>query len=93
MKKKVDGIPKAFEQYEQQEVDLILSMLPTHTNVKNLAISLGRSNEAIYTVFRRAYSGKWLRDSLKYNGSGDNIITKISEAKKNLGIFIGHEVK
>jgi len=92
LKTKKDGIPKAFTPYKQEEVNLILTLVPTHGNVKNLAKSLGRSTDAIYTIYHLAYSGRWLKDTL--NGMGDsqeNIATKIARAKKKLGIFIGHK--
>jgi len=93
VKTKAKGVPKAFEPYKQEEVDLMLSVVPTHNNVKNLAKSLGRSKEAVYTVFYLAYSGKWLKNSLSEMGdSADNIVTKIAKSKKKSGLFIGHEV-
>ena len=94
MKTKKDGIPNAFNPYKQEEINLILTLAPTHANVKNLAKSLGRSTDAIYTVYHLAYSGRWLKDTL--NGMGDaqdNVATKIARAKKKHGIFIGREVK
>ena len=94
MKTKKNGIPHAFTPYKQEEINLILTLPPTHGNVKNLAKSLGRSIDAIYTVFHLAYSGRWLKDTL--SGMGDdqnNVATKIARAKKKHGIFIGHEVK
>lgn len=94
MKNKKDGIPHAFTPYKQEEVNLILTLVPTHDNVKNLAKSLGRSTDAIYTVYHLAYSGKWLKDTLSGMGaSQNNVVTKIARAKKKLGIFVGHEVK
>lgn len=94
MKTKKNGIPHAFNPYKQEEVNLILTLAPTHGNVKNLAKSLGRSTDAIYTVYHLAYSGKWLKDTLNGMGnSQDNVATKIARTKKKLGIFIGHEVK
>lgn len=92
LKTKKDGIPNAFAPYKQQEVNLILTVVPTHGNVKNLAKSLGRSTDAIYTVYHLAYSGRWLKDTLSgMEDSQDNIVTKIARAKKKLGIFIGHQ--
>jgi len=92
MKTKADGVPKAFEPYKQREIDLILSLTPTHLNVRNLSVSLGRSEEAIGTVFSLAYSGKWLKGMLGQMGeSQNNVVTKIARAKKRLGIFVGHE--
>jgi hypothetical protein len=39
-----------------------------------------------------AYSGRWLKDTLKgMEESQDNVVTKIARAKKQYGIFIGHE--
>ncbi len=93
MKTKKDGISNAFNPYKQEEVNLILSLPPTHINVKNLAKSLGRSADAIYTIYNLAYSGKWLKDTLdKMGASQDNVATKIARAKKRQGIFIGHEI-
>jgi hypothetical protein len=92
MKTKANGVPKAFEPYSKEEIQLVLSMVPTHTNVKNLAKSLGRTQGAIYTVYNLAYSGKWLKQFLKDLGPHqDNVATKVASTKKKLGIFIGHE--
>ena len=94
MRKRSEKLPRAFARYSQQEVDLILSLVPTYANVKNLAKSLGRSEDAIYVVYHYAYSGKWLkRDLAEMEKHQDNIITKIAKAKKKHGIFIGHEPK
>ena len=93
MRTKKDGIPNAFNPYKQEEVNLILTLAPTHANVKNLAKSLGRSTDAMYTVYHLAYSGKWLKGTLNdMEDTQDNIATKIARAKKKHGIFIGHEV-
>ena len=90
--KKTNGVARAFERYTQQEVDLILSLVPKHSNVRNLAKSLGRTRDAIYVVYHYAYSGKWLkRDLAAMEEYQDNVITKIAKAKKKSGIFIGHE--
>ena len=92
MKKKSDGITIAFERYSQQEVDLILSLVPTHANVKNLAKSLGRTQDAIYVLYNYAYSGRWLkRDLAAMDEHQNNGLTKIAKAKKKYGVFIGHE--
>jgi hypothetical protein len=92
VKTKADGVPKAFEPYKQREIDLILSLTPTYLNVRNLSVSLGRSQEAITTIFSMAYSGKWLKGLLgATNENTDNVVTKIAHAKKRLGIFVGHE--
>ena len=91
MKTKANGIPRAFEPYKQKEIDLILSMVPTHTNVKNLAESLGRTQDAIYTVYHIVYSGKWLKDILRgMQKHQHNVATRVAYTKKKHGIFIGH---
>jgi len=85
--------PTPFNPYKQEEVNLILSLAPTHANVKNLAKSLGRTPDAIYTIYNLAYSGRWLKDTLNdMEDSQDNVATKIARAKKRQGIFIGHEI-
>ncbi len=92
MKTKKDGVPNAFSPYKQEEINLILSLPPTHTNVKNLAKSLGRSDEAIYTIYHLTYSGNFLKKMLQgMTDSQNNVVTKIANAKKKYGIFIGHE--
>ena len=92
MKTKRDGVARAFERYSQEEVNLILSLVPMHSNVKNLAKSLSRTTDAIYVVYNYAYSGRWLkRDLPGMDEHQNNILTKIAKAKKKYGIFIGHE--
>jgi len=92
MRKKSTSVPRAFERYSQQEVNLILSLVPTYNNVKNLAKSLGRSEDAIYVVYHYAYSGKWLkRDLAELDENQNNVLIKIANAKKRMGIFIGYE--
>ena len=92
MKTKLNGIPKAFEPYKQEEINLILTMVHTYANVKNLAKSLGRNQGAIYTIYNMAYSGKWLKSMLRdMSESQDNVVTKVARAKKKYGIFVGHE--
>ena len=92
MRKKSDGVARAFERYSQQEVNLILSLVPTYANVKNLAKSLSRSEDAIYMVYNYAYSSKWLkRDLSEMDEHQNNVLTKIANAKKKYGIFIGYE--
>jgi hypothetical protein len=94
VKTKKDGVPNAFNPYKQEEVNLILTLAPTHANVKNLAKSLGRTTDAIYTVYHLAYSGRWLKDTLNATGdSQDNVVTKIARAKKRLGLFEGYNAK
>ncbi|MFQ5852454.1 MAG: hypothetical protein ACE5JU_17970 [Candidatus Binatia bacterium] len=92
MKTKAEGVPKAFEKYKQFEVDLILSLVPTYKNVRRLARSLGRTEDAIHVIFRYAYSGRWLKEDLGQLGPHqDNILTKIAKAKRRAGITIGYQ--
>ncbi len=94
MKTKDEITPRAFERYSTEEVELILSLIPTRRNVKNLATALGRSEDAIETVFEIAYSGKWLKKELEEAGPNqDDVMTKVGGVKKNLGIFVGHRPK
>ena len=94
MKTKADGVPKAFEPYTKEEIQLLLSMLPTHDNVRIIAKTLGRSRGAIYTLYRLAYSVDWLKENIQNTAPHqDNVVTKIASAKKKLGIFVGHRPK
>lgn len=92
MKTKANGVAKAFEPYSQNEIDLILSLVPNKTNTTNLAKSLGRSFDAIAMIYICAYSGKLLKNALaNMKDTQDNVFTKVAKAKKRLGIYIGHE--
>jgi hypothetical protein len=92
MKKTTDGVEKAFKPYKKQEIELVLSIVPTHRNVKNLAKSLGRTENAIYVIYNLAYSGKWLKEWLSDLGPHqDNVGSKVAASKKKLGIFVGHQ--
>lgn len=92
MKTKSARAPKAFEPYTREEIQLILSLTPTYGNVKNLAKSLGRTNEAIQFIYKLAYSRRWLKEWLEALGPHqDDVATKIAVAKKRLGIFVGYE--
>lgn len=91
MKTKAQGVSKAFEPYDDEEIELILSLVPTHDNVRRLAKSLGRTNDAIYLIYKYAYSGKWLkRDVAAMGAHQNNLLTKLVEAKRDSGMFIGH---
>ena len=94
MKTKSDGEANAGQPYTQDEVDLILSILPTHENVARIASSLGRTREAIYFIYLNAYSGQWLKSQLaQTNEKQDNVFTKIGKAKSKVGLAIGHMPK
>ena len=89
MRKKSDGIEKAFAPYNQKEIDLILSLVPNKTNTLNLAKSLGRSFDAIGMIYQIAYSGNMLKNSLaSMKESQNNVIAKIARTKKKYGIYI-----
>ena len=92
MKTKKAGVPKAHEHYRQEEINLILSQLPTHTSMANLSKSLGRTEEAIKMIFVRAYDGKFLRESIRDLSprARQNLILQIVKAREELGIFVGH---
>jgi len=93
MKTKSDGVQKAFEPYKQMEIDLVLSLTPTHENVKNLSTVLGRSKEAISTIYNLAYKANWLKSEMARTDGKNNIYLKIVKAKKKHGIFIGYNPK
>ncbi|MSQ26107.1 MAG: hypothetical protein EXR49_07575 [Dehalococcoidia bacterium] len=91
MKTKMMGVPKAFDKYTQDEVDLILSLVPTSENVKILAGSLGRTEGAIQVLYEYAYSGTWLKkDFERMEAHQDNVLTKIANTKRKRGITIGY---
>ena len=93
MKTKKDGIRKARSHYTQEEIDLILSQLPTDNNVKNLAKSLGRTRDAIKIIFQRTYSRKWLRDCIRDMSpkTRKNLLLQIVKTRHELGICVGHK--
>jgi hypothetical protein len=94
MKTRGEDQPKAFKPYTQEDVDLILSLVPTYENKKNLAKSLGRTEKAINLVFKLAYSGRWLkRDLAELGEHQNNVLTKIAVAKKKTRIFVGYKPK
>ncbi len=81
-------------EYTQWEIDYILSLIPTHANVEFLSRSLERSTGAMELIYHKAYSGKWLKSRLNELGVNQrNITRKIGEAKRKIGIIIGHEPK
>ena len=92
MKTKADGVARAFEPYDQSEIDLILSLVPTTINVKRLAKTMGRSEEAIQMLYNHAYSGQWLKRQLgEMADHQSNVLTKIAKSKKRFGITIGFQ--
>ena len=93
MKTKKDGFPKAGKHYTQEEINLILSLPPTHTNINNLAAALGRNHDAIEMIYIKAYSHTLLKDSIKDARGENTIIMQIARAKKELGMFVGYSPK
>lgn len=92
MQKKSAKAPKAFDPYSQKEIDLILSLIPNKTNTTNLAKSLGRTFDAIGMIYEIAYSGNLLKTTLAdMKDTQENVYTKVANAKKRLGIYIGYE--
>ena len=83
--------PNQGKPYTQNEIDLILSLVPNQTNLANLASALGRSTGAIGFIFHAAYGGKLLKHNLDASGAGDDVFDKIANAKKRFGILIGYE--
>lgn len=87
---------RANDVYSDAEVELILSMVPTHQTASILAQTLQRSRGAIMMIYQLAYSGSWLKQNIEGNvgcPDRDNVHMKIGRAKKKLGIFVGHRPK
>ena len=77
--------------YHQEEIDLILSNIPTFPNIKRLAKVLGRTEAAIHVIYEQAYSGEWLKGRAEsFEEDQKNVVTKIVKAKKKLKITIGY---
>jgi len=69
--------------YREGELDLILSLPPTKENIKRLANSLGRSEDAIKIVYRIAY-----RPNEPFGKNADIQVKKIIIAKKRAGFVL-----
>ena len=69
--------------YRSGELELILSLAPTEDNIKRLALTLGRSKEAIEIVYRIAFQPN--QPFAKDAGSQRK---KVETAKSKLGIKI-----
>ena len=92
MQTKSPKAPNAFKPYSQFEIDLILSLVPNKINTRNLAKSLGRTTEAIGMVYEIAFGGNLLKENLnKMKPSQRNVYTKVADAKRRFGIYIGYE--
>jgi len=82
--------PRSNKPYTQAEIDLVLSVIPSQTNLTNLASALGRTRDAIGMVYEIAYNVKLLRDNLDDANPRNDVFQKIANAKTKLGIFIGY---
>lgn len=83
--------PNKNKPYTQEEIDLILSVIPNRTNSSNLASALGRTRDAIELIYEIAYNVKLLRDNLDDNNPRNDVFQKIANAKTKLGIFLGYD--
>lgn len=81
--------PNKGKPYSQEEIDLILSLVPNSTNAITLSKVLGRSDNAIKMIYQIVYSGKLLKKNVE--GVGNDVFDKIADAKKRAKIFIGYE--
>jgi hypothetical protein len=68
--------------YREGELEMILSLAPTATNLKLLAKVLGRSEAALQLVYRAAYGNGAFPEGAAFN-------RKVVAAKKSLGITFG----
>lgn len=82
--------------WSDEEVELLLTQVPTWENITRLARVLGRTKAAVAVIYELAYSGKWLKDQIRVHGDvitypdRSNVFMKIATAKKKLGIIVGH---
>jgi len=77
--------------YSQEEIDLILSVIPSKTNITNLASALRRGIDAIGMIYEIAYNVKLLRENLDDDKPKNDVFQKIANSKTKLGIFIGYD--
>lgn len=68
--------------YREGELELILSLAPTRSNIDRLASSLGRSVAAIEIVYRIAYFPE-----APFGRAADVQRMKIELAKKAIGLY------
>ena len=73
------------EVYKKGELEVILSLAPTKTNIQRLSELLDRSEDAIEFVYKIAF-GIWNLDR-----KGGIQVKKILAAKKRVGIEIGRK--
>ena len=77
--------------YAQEEIDLILSVVPTAENARRLSAVLRRKPSAVQAIMQMAYSGKWLKQQLeRSSGVTDSVAIQVGHAKKRMGIVVGH---
>ena len=71
--------------YRPGELEVILSLAPTESNVESLSQLLERSPDAIKLVYRIAF------EHGPFAGTADAQQRKIARAKEKLGICIGRK--
>ena len=78
---------RKWENYDDGELDVILSLVPTRENIARLAVLLKRSEQAIKIVYKIAYEGG------AFAKSADVQRKKIVAAKRRVGIVVGKTKK
>jgi hypothetical protein len=71
--------------YEEGELEVILSMVPTEANIKWLSKLLKRSQQAIEVVYKIAY------ECGPFGENADIQEQKIIQAKERVGIILGRK--
>jgi len=72
---------RANKQYKEGELEIILSLAPTNTNIKWLSKLLERSEDAITIIYKIAFKHPPFNPSKMHNNSQ---VQKINEAKKRI---------
>ena len=76
---------RKWKPYREGELEQILSLAPTKTNIKYLAKLLERSEGAIEIVYRIAY------EDGPFGNNADIQLEKVMKAKQRVGIKIGRK--
>ena len=76
---------RKFEPYKDGELEIILSVVPTASNIRRLSNLLDRSEEAIKIVYKIAF------DTGPFGRTARAQVQRIIEAKENVGIVIGRK--
>lgn len=72
------------KEYQEGELELILSLAPTLENIKRLSSVLGRSESAVKLVYRSAFGYGSFPEGEAFN-------RKVHLAKERLGIELGRK--